>query len=231
MRRDMGFYVEAGVDQVYQAYLLAAKNPPFERDCKEEPYHTIGFGVNFSMKYNMNGGSCTIHFMPWRTGTAVNMRFSIAQLAGARYERYALDLNAAMQKFMPIPPVPMDFNMDDFLKPENQVTPATIRQAAPAPRIPQEPAPYIHPAAPQSYQPAPAPVYPSYQPVPPVTPAPAPAPQSGKKFCANCGDTLKTGARFCSSCGTAVVQEKTCPACHAPVRENAAFCANCGTRL
>ena len=216
MRRDMGFYVEAGIDKVYEAYLLAAKNPPFERDCREEPYHTIAFGVNFSMKYNMNGGSCNIHLMPWKTGTAVNMRFSIAQLAGARYERYALDLNAAMQKFLPIPPVPMDFNMDDFLKPENQVTPATFRQAAPAVQIPQTPAP-------QFYQPAPA------APAPQPTPA-APAPQA-VGFCANCGDALRPGARFCSSCGTAVVQQKTCPACNTPVRENAAFCHNCGSRL
>ena len=219
MRRDMGFYVEAGVDRVYQAYLMAAKNPPFERDCKEEPYHTIGFGVNFSMKYNMNGGSCTIHFMPWRTGTAVNMRFSIAQLAGARYERYALDLNSAMQKFLPIPPVPMDFNMDDFLKPENQVTPANIRQ--PVPQVSQS-----------------APVAPAIKVVQPVPVAPVPqavqsvpAPQGGAKFCANCGDSLMPGARFCSSCGTAVVEKKVCPACSSPLRDGARFCSNCGTQL
>ena len=95
MRRDIGFYVEADIAQVYKAYLSAAVNPPFERDCRDEPFHTISFGVNYSFKYNMNGGSCNIHLMPYGTGTAVNMRFSIAQLVGARYEAYAEDLNKA----------------------------------------------------------------------------------------------------------------------------------------
>lgn len=141
MRRDLGFYVEAKIADVYQAYLNAATHKPFERDCKEEPFHTISFGMNFSMRYNMNGGSCNLHFMPCGSGTAVNIRFVVAQLAGARYEAYAQELNKAMMVYLPVMPQPAQFNMDDFLKPENQITPGTYRQS-----IPAAPAPSAQPA-------------------------------------------------------------------------------------
>lgn len=130
MRRDVGYYVEASVEQVYHAYLQAAKNKPFERDCKEEPYCTIGFGVNYSFKYNMNGGACNIHFAPSGSGTAVNMRFSIAQLAGARYEKYAEDLTASMQRYLPVAVCPASYDMDEFLLPQNQVKPGMAQPAA-----------------------------------------------------------------------------------------------------
>ena len=125
MRRDISFFVLADPISVYNAYLSAATNKPFERDCHKEPYHTISFGVNYSFKYNMNGGSCNIHFMPQGNGTAVNMRFSIAQAFGARYENYAKDLNKAMQKFLPVSIQETEYDMDIFLRPENQITPTT----------------------------------------------------------------------------------------------------------
>lgn len=208
MRRDIGFYIEANIEQVYKAYLNAAINEPFERECAEKPYHTISFGINFSFKYNMNGGSCNIHFMPSGTGTAVNMRFSIAQAVGARYEKYAEDLNEAMQAFLPVTPRPMEYDMDEFLKPANQVTPAALRQAA----------------APQAYAQAPA--------APAVTYAPAPqAPIAA--FCTKCGNRLSPGSRFCDQCGTPVAApaQKVCPNCKSPVLGTSAFCSNCGTPL
>ena len=179
MRRDLGFYVEAKIADVYQAYLNAATHAPFDRDCKEEPFHTISFGMNFSMRYNMNGGSCNLHFMPCGSGTAVNIRFVVAQLVGARYEAYAQELNKAMQKFLPVIPMPAKFNMDDFTKPENQVTPGTYRQSIPA-------APVAAPAM--------------------ANPAPMPAAQTQfvSRFCTNCGTPLSEGSRFCTQCGAAV---------------------------
>lgn len=209
MRRDIGFYVEADIQQVYNAYLNAAKNKPFERDCKEVPYHLIAFGVNASIKYNMNGGSCNIHLMPSGTGTAVNMRFSIAQAVGARYEKYAKDLNEAMLKFLPVAIREMTYNMDDFLNPNNQVTPTSVPQAAPAPAPQAAPAPQV------------------------ITPAPqaAPAPRPAAKFCSQCGNPLDPGDRFCAQCGKPVSTLKTCPNCGIQAKENAVFCTSCGTRL
>ncbi len=197
LRRDVGFYVEAPVQTVYQAYLNAATHEPFERDCKQEPFFSISFGVNFSFKYNMNGGACTLHFMPYGTGTAVNMRFSVAQLAGARYERYAEDLNRAMQAFLPVIPRPAQFNVDDFDKPENQV-----RTAA----VPQQPTP-VTVAPPVTVQ----------QPQTTFkfcTKCGNPLPMDAR-FCSKCGNAVpvsrtcpscgvptKEGASFCTACGT-----------------------------
>lgn len=208
LRRDLGFYVEADVKSVYQAYLNAATHKPFERECKQEPFHTISFGMNYSFKYNMNGGSCTIHFMPSGSGTAVNMRFSIAQLAGARYEWYASNLNEAMQKFLPVQPQKARYDMEDFLKPQNQITPATP-MANVLPNV----------------QSVPAPAMPLGQPVV------ATGPKSGVEFCRKCGNQLLANARFCSKCGTAVPSPKTCPNCGKVVQEGNAFCSSCGTRL
>lgn len=176
MTRDLFYYIEADVATVYNAYLTAAQRPPFERDCHQEPYHTINWGMNFSMKYNMNGGSCILRFMPYGNGTAINIHFIVAQLAGARYERYAEDLNRALVNILPIAPAPIRLNADDFQRPENRITPANVRPAAPAPI-----------AAPIA-APAPAPVA-----------APTPV---AKNFCTNCGNKIIPNAKFCAYCGT-----------------------------
>ena len=212
MKRDVGFYIEANIEQVYYAYLKAAINKPFERSCKEEPFHTISFGVNFSFKYNMNGGACTIHLMPWGSGTAVNIRFSIAQAAGARYEKYANDLNAAMQAFLPVVPCPAAFNVDDFLNPQNQVTPEKLQNnTAPVASAPIQETPVATP----------------------VAPAPASETSFIAAFCTNCGTKLSPNGRFCPGCGTqtAAPAYKVCPNCHAQANSSASFCTSCGTRL
>lgn len=192
MRRDMGFYIEANIAQVYQAYLSAATHKPFERDCKQEPYHTISFGLNYSFKYNMNGGACTIHFMPCGSGTAVNMRFSIAQAFGGRYENYAKDLNNAMQAFLPVMPRPANYNMDDFLRPENQVTPATL--AAPTAPVIAQAAPAARYCSGCGHPLAPGGLFCSQcglkMPVP------------DQKRCPNCQTPAQNDAVFCAECGT-----------------------------
>ena len=206
MRRDVNFYVEASVEQVYKAYLSAATNEPFERDCTEEPYHTISFGVNYSFKYNMNGGACNIHFMPYGTGTAVNIRFSLAQAAGARCEKYAANLNEAMQRYLPVTPQAAQFDVEAFADPKNQLTPQKL-EAAQQETVQQE-------AAQQKPEPQ------------PVLQAPV-----DKTFCANCGKPLAPGSRFCAQCGTPVSQKRVCAKCNAPAAADAVFCINCGTRL
>ncbi len=210
MRRDIAFYWEAGTKEVYEAYLRTAQREPFERDCDQKPFYSIGFGVNYSMKYNMNGGACTIHFMPYRSGTAVNLRFSIAQVFGARYERYAQDLNEIVERYLGVRPREIEIDVEEFLRPENQLTPGKlIAQETPA-------------FAPMAYQPVAVPSAP--QPV--VQPA-----AQGSKVCAGCGNPLNPGANFCTQCGTRIPVTKTCPKCHTEAAPDDAFCGICGTRL
>ncbi len=211
MRKEYSYYFEASIDQVYRAYLSAAVNKPFERSCKQMPVHTITFGVSGGFnKYNMNGGACNIHLMPCGSGTAVIIRFSIAQLAFAKCETYAQDLNRAMQVFLPVVPRPAKYNMEDFLKPENQVTPEMLRNT-PAPAAPAAPAAPVTPAAPAA-------------PAAPVAPA--------GNICSACGKALPPDARFCPACGTpAAPEKKLCPKCRAEAPSGAAFCIKCGTRL
>lgn len=189
MRRDICFYYKEDVITIYNAFLSASQNPPFSRTCSQQPYHTFQFGLNYSMKYNMNGGSLTIHFMPYNNGTAVNMRFSIAQLAGAKCETFANDLayyacsNLGLRsQFCSVP-------IEEFLKPENQITP---QRTAPSP------APSAAPTVPLTPPPVPAvsnPVQPAY--IQPVSQQ-----ISNTKRCKKCGATMALNAKFCTVCGT-----------------------------
>lgn len=180
MRRDICFYFPTDVCSLYNAYLTAATNRPFERDCKREPYHTITFGLNFSMKYNMNGGSCILHFIPWQGGAAVDLRFVVAQLGGARYEKYAKDLTSYAEQALGIRGQMVEINIDYFTAEGNKVSvpaaPALKPEVAPQPIVPPAP------------QPTPQPI---------AQPAPAEAP----RFCTQCGNRLQPGAVFCSGCG------------------------------
>lgn len=214
MRRDVGFYLEADVEQVYLAYLNAATHKPFLRECKQEPFHTISFGLNYSFKYNMNGGACTLRFMPYGSGTAVNMRFSIAQGVGARYNRYAEELNRAMQAFLPVLPTPASYDVEEFLKPENQKNSGTAVQSVVKPVTS---APVSAPATPSS---------------PVSKPASAPV-SSNVKYCSKCGKPYGEGVRFCTNCGTptAALEPKHCPNCNKTVKEGHLFCSSCGTKL
>lgn len=192
MRRDIGYYYEAKIDQVYHAYLQAATNPPFERTCNYTPLHTISFGLNYSFKYNMNGGSCNLHFMPYGSGTAVNIRFSIAQAFGARYEKYAQDLCRAVQRFLPVAPCPASFNMDDFLRPENQVTSA-------APAAPKAPAPAPAPSTAAHCAGCGSPLAPNAR---FCSRCGAPVSTPAGKVCPNCHTQAQENASFCAACGT-----------------------------
>ena len=73
------------------------------------------------MKYNFNGGSCTIRFIPVEGGSAVNLRFSLAQLAGGRYEKYARDLTDEVIALLGVTPVCADIDINAFLSPQNRV--------------------------------------------------------------------------------------------------------------
>ena len=93
MRRDLVYFYPAPMKLVYDAFYNAA-NQRFGKDCKADPFKTLQFGLNYSFKYNMNGGSITAHFMPYQNGIAVNLRYTIIQAFGARYQKHAQDYTA-----------------------------------------------------------------------------------------------------------------------------------------
>ena len=96
MTRDLCYFYPCPLNAVYGAFVQTAAQK-FGKDCKQTPMVSISFGLNFSMKYNMNGGACTIHFMPYQNGTAINIRYSVVQLMGARYKKHAQDLTRSLR--------------------------------------------------------------------------------------------------------------------------------------
>lgn len=120
MRRDLFHYFESDVKTVYATYVKAAKEK-FGKDCSETPYHTVSFGLNYSFKYNMNGGACHIHFIPYKTGTAVGIRYTIVQLFGARYEAHDSDMVKFVEKEIGVKSTNIKIDMDELMKDSNRI--------------------------------------------------------------------------------------------------------------
>ena len=210
MRRDISFYFDADVKTVYNAYLAAASDARFRCSCNQQPYHTISFSMNFSMKYNINGGSCTLHFIPYERGTAVDFRFALVQLMGARYGSYAQDLTIAAAALINVTWKQVNVPINDFLDPRNQVS-AAGTQAQPE---------YL----PQPQQPECLPQ--------PQQPVQTPQPAAATRKCHACGGELMESAPFCHHCGAKrETAPKCCPQCGSPIIHTGTFCAQCGGRL
>ena len=120
MKRDIFHYFESDVKTVYSAFLKAAKEK-FGKDCNAAPYHEVSFGLNFSLKYNMNGGACHIHFIPYKSGTAVGIRYTIVQLLGARYEAHDSDMLSFVEGEIGKRATSINIDMEEFLKDSNRV--------------------------------------------------------------------------------------------------------------
>jgi hypothetical protein len=176
--------------------------------------------LNFSMKYNMNGGSCTLRFIPYQDGTAVNVRFTLAQGMGARYEAYDRALTQKAAEILGLPPLPLQLNVEAFLEERNWVTadhcPPPIPQAPPA-------------AAPV----CPPPVLQTPPMCPPVIsqlpPTEIPAQPVQQEHCPGCGAEVLPGARFCFQCGVSV-EIPRCKACGSTLPPQARFCPYCGEK-
>lgn len=120
MKRDLFHYFESDVKTVYAAYVKAAKEK-FGKDCSTTPYHTVSFGLNYSFKYNMNGGACHIHFIPYKTGTAVGLRYTIVQMFGARYEAHDSDMVGFVEKEIGAKSTNISIDMEEFMKDSNRI--------------------------------------------------------------------------------------------------------------
>jgi len=185
VRRDVCYYFPVDVRSLYNAYLSAATNPQFRRGCTAEPYKRISFGLNFSMKYNFNGGACNLHFIPYGQGSAVDLRFSIAQLAGARYGRYAEDLTKAVEKILGVSSQPAKIDIEQFLSDGGETAEEPVTAAPVAPSAPLR-----------------------------VCTQCGTQLNEGDVFCKNCGQRYETPKRFCSDCGKELPADaRFCPSC------------------
>ena len=207
MRRDVCYFIPADLVGVYDAFATILRREGFiTRDkCGFEPYHTITFALQSSFKYNMNGGACTIHFMPYKNGTAVDLRFSIVQLVGARYGAYAKNVINKVSEFMGISIQEFDINIEEFLKPQNKILPEMLKKADATETVSQS------------------------SDVQPIQLKEKDSCESKLIMCEECGRLLTPGDRFCSNCGTKI--KKVCINCGKEGVEGGIFCAFCGTRF
>ena len=166
MRRDLCYFYPLPVEQVYEAFVQAA-NQKFGKNCRVDPCKTINFGLNFSFKYNMNGGSMTLHFMPYQNGTAINLRYTIVQAMGARYKAHARDFTMFVNGILKSQGQLIRLDVNKFLEYEANAPsvapsemPMTSMQMPSSQPAPQSPQNTVQP--PQTVQP----VQPVQQPMP-----------------------------------------------------------------
>ena len=189
MTRDLCFFYPCPLNAVYGAFVQTAAQK-FGKDCKQTPMVSISFGLNFSMKYNMNGGACTIHFMPYQNGTAINIRYSVVQLMGARYKKHAPMVQPAQNAQAMPQQTPPQY--------QPQAAPqAAYRQPVQQYPSPQRPAQGVKFCTNCGKQlPADARFCTNCGKEIAVS-APAPA-------CPNCGKPLQADEKFCVRCGTKI---------------------------
>lgn len=164
LRRDLVFWYDRPLNDVFAAFVQAA-NQQFGKNCKIDQGKTISFALNYSFKYNMNGGSLTAHFMPYQNGTAIDLRYTVVQLFGARYKRHAEDLTGFVNSLLQTQGSAVTLALQPFLDYAAQTPSAGPIQ------VQSEQSPYI----------------------PPQSPAACVCPQCGAsitpnaKFCPKCG--------------------------------------------
>ncbi len=202
MRRDIFYTYDKPVAEVFNAYQHVIKSF-FNKGAEVEPIHTITFGLSFSFKYNMNGGACHVHFIRSGKGTAVGIRYSIAQLMGARYEAHGKDMARRVEELLGVPAQSTVCDMEEFLKPENMLAEGQVQpQAVFQSQVQAQPEFEAQPMAEVQAQPQATVVPPVVEEVPTTQEVPvAPVQQRTHKFCTQCGEKIEMSARFCVSCG------------------------------
>ena len=84
MKIDICHYYERDLQSVYNAYARAITESLGER-CTYHNGFKMSFNLNFAAKYNMDGGACTLCFMPCQGGTAVNASYFTTQFSESVY--------------------------------------------------------------------------------------------------------------------------------------------------
>ena len=228
MIRDIIYYYPRNIYDTYNAYWSSAVNR-MGRSCKIEKYHTIAFGLSYSFTYNMNGGACNIHFIPYQGGTAVNIHFSIVQAFGANFKKYDRDLTGYASSMLGVMPSVLNIPPSTFMLEQYKVYETPAQNGTQYPQQSRNPQQYSGQPAqngtqypqqsrnPQQYSGQPtqngtqypqqsqSPQQYSGQPAQNSTQHPQQSPKqipvTGTVFCPQCGTNNAGDSSFCFSCG------------------------------
>ena len=114
MTKDVFCFYPCPAQQVYSAFLQTA-NEQFSKRCREDIRGAVfSFGLDYSFKYNMNGGSCTVHFLPYQGGTAVAIHYTVVQLFGAKIGKHSTDMTAYADRLLGVKNQPVQLNIGMF---------------------------------------------------------------------------------------------------------------------
>ena len=200
MRRDLFHFYKGDVKTVYQAYLKVLRAQPFHKEPGQSPYTMLTFGLGFSFKFNMNGGSVHIHFAKRNGGTAVQVRYSIVQLFGARYKAYDKQLTDYVSRALGYEAEPLEVLGDKFFEGGDEVYP-DANDDKPAPKA-------IN--APKEEE--------------LTCPGCGKKVKAGSAFCPDCGHKIDTPEKkrpaFCVKCGAPLGPDDLfCPKCGEKIEE------------
>lgn len=222
MRKDFCYFAQCDEKTLFNAYLQAIQTL-FDTHATLSPYYRIKFDLGFSFKYNMNGGACTLHIMPVNGGSAVNIRYSIVQLCGARCGTHAKNLTEEASRILGFSPTECNINVKDFVAYADRITAFGTQNSSNA--------------------------FTSSN-CTPDTKITCPKCKAiilgNSKFCTNCGvktapitqkctecgTEVPVGSNFCNECGARInTSPKFCTGCGAAVDSSSKFCTSCGQNL
>lgn len=98
MKKDIFCYYERPLGAVRDAFVQTVTQQ-YGKDCTMQGT-VLSFKLSYSIVYNMNGGTLTVHLMPYQNGTAVQLHYSIRQLVGAFYKEHAADLTKHTDNYL-----------------------------------------------------------------------------------------------------------------------------------
>ena len=186
MTKDLFFSYPCQPIQVYSAYLQTA-NEQFSKQCREDVKGAVfSFGLDYSFKYNMNGGSCTVRFMPYQGGTAVAIHYTVVQLFGAKIGKHSTDMVTYADKLLGVKSLPTQLNLKMFT---DYAASLSGQGGQPAVVDPQGLGAPLCPNCGGSLTP-------------------------GAKFCVSCGKPVPAAPAVCPNCGRAFQEnENFCVGC------------------
>lgn len=99
MKKEFCHYYPKPVEEIFTAYDRAVK-VVFGADAEKAPNKLIEFDLEYSFKYNINGGGCSIRFTESNGGTLVGLSYVIAGAMGARCNACDLDLTEEVEQIV-----------------------------------------------------------------------------------------------------------------------------------
>lgn len=137
MKANVFHYYPARIEEVYSAYKHAVRNA-FETVADATQPHALSFKLDFSFKYNMNGGDCKLYFAPYRNGTVVRVHYVVVQLLGARYKAHAIHLSNEVVRLLGVQAEDIQMDIKEFERIYDQQT-AFPKASVAAPETPAAP--------------------------------------------------------------------------------------------